>query len=287
MAKKTKKSKGRESKPRGTVSWKHEPTPYNRARGALKVKMIEDRYLLVNHFPMETVPMETVLETFVFVQSLETNIALQRQKLRHQPRRKDTCYKHHLRVLLYKKVNLKKIHHNNTSATIETMKQNQDDQRLAAQVVLSKRRLEFCVSNPEDLEHSECSQKIMDAKIPKDVPAQMLKIEKPTKVEERIEEVVRRMERELDEEFREFDTNRFVVDSLIKAAEATQAAATTKLDKEFGEFDTNGIVIDSLIEAAEATTSTTNEEVDAAAAAASATEQPQQQRIESAGCESN
>ena len=38
MVKRTKKSKGRGSKLRGTVSSKHEPTPYNRAREALKVK---------------------------------------------------------------------------------------------------------------------------------------------------------------------------------------------------------------------------------------------------------
>ena len=57
----------------------------------------------------------------------------------------------------------------------------------------------------------------MNAKITKDVRAQrVLIIEKPTKGEETIEEMVRRMERELDNEVREFDTNGIVVDSLIK-----------------------------------------------------------------------
>ena len=42
----------------------------------------------------------------------------------------------------------------------------------------------------------------MDAKKTKDVPAQrVLKIEKPTTGKETIEEMVKRMERELDEEF--------------------------------------------------------------------------------------
>ena len=102
MAKKTKKSKGRGSKPRGTVSSKQEPTPYNRAREALKVKMIEDRYLCVlngkirsairrinerNHVIMRNLmanhfPNEKVLEIdLVFTKLLETNITLQRQKL--------------------------------------------------------------------------------------------------------------------------------------------------------------------------------------------------------------
>ena len=146
MAKKTKKSKGRGSKPRGTVSSKHKPIPYNRAREALKVKMIEDSYLHVlgikiratiqrlneqNHIIIRNLfvinfPMETVQEIFVFTQALETNIALQRQKLRHQPRRKDSCYKHHLHVLLqlksYTKVKLNKVHRNNNSITKNTPK---------------------------------------------------------------------------------------------------------------------------------------------------------------------
>ena len=153
------------------MSSKHDPTPYNRAHEALKKKMIEDNHLydealklkrleyrsfwdtypLVNYFPMET-----LLENYIFTHSLPTNIALQRQKLRHQPQRKDTCYKHHLRVLLqlksYKKVNLNKKHYKNTSTTT----QNQDDQQQTAQVVLPKQHnLEFCVSKPKLLEHSD------------------------------------------------------------------------------------------------------------------------------------
>ena len=66
------------------------------------------------------------------------------QRLQHQPRREDSCYKHHLRVLLqlksYTKENLKKIHRNNKSATKKKLKQNQDEQWLAAQIVLSRQK---------------------------------------------------------------------------------------------------------------------------------------------------
>ena len=62
----------------------------------------------------------------------------------------------------------------------------------------------------------EGRHKLMNAKIIKDVPAQrVLKIEKPTKSVESIEEMVRQMESELNEEFGEFDTNGIVVNSLI------------------------------------------------------------------------
>ena len=101
MAKEVKKSEGRGSKPRGTVSSQQEPTPFNRAREALKVKMNEESYLfeletriqsairrvnernhvIIRNLWVNNYNMDTVLETFVFTQALETNIELQRQKL--------------------------------------------------------------------------------------------------------------------------------------------------------------------------------------------------------------
>ena len=131
MAKKTKKSKGRGSKPRGTVSSKQEPTPYNHAREALKVKMNEDSYLyileikiraaigrinernhvIVHNLLVNNLPMETLQETFFFTHALETNITLQRQKLWHHSRRqRKSSYRQHAHVLMelqnYKKKKL-------------------------------------------------------------------------------------------------------------------------------------------------------------------------------------
>ena len=101
----------------------------------------------------------------------------------------------------YRKEKLKKTqeqeHQNLESAPMTKTKQTQDEQRLAAQIVLSQQRKEPNDYIPtkksiKSIKLGECRPKIMDAKNKKDVPAQrVLKIEELKASEESIDEMVR------------------------------------------------------------------------------------------------